>query len=145
MKASNKFVTALADGWSISPIYQVYTGLPYDGLVSGSNGGAGSLNRSGGQNRLVGLVERNAFTGPTVKNLDLRLSRRFYIKEKVNVEFLGEVFNLPNSVQITGINGTMYNLVSGGLTYNTAFGTINEAGGTLYRERQVQLGLRFQF
>jgi len=147
VKANNKFVTLLADGWSISPIYQIYTGLPYDGLISGSNGGAGSLNRSGGQNRLVGLLDRNAFTGPTVKNLDLRLSRRFYIKEKVNVEFLGEVFNLPNSVQITGINGTMYNLVtaSSSLAYNTAFGSITEAGGTLYRERQVQLGLRLQF
>lgn len=145
VKSSSKFVNVVADGWSISPIYQIYTGLPYDGLVSGSNGGAGSLNRSGGQNRLVGLVERNAFTGPTVKNLDLRLSRRFYIKEKMNVEFLGEVFNLPNSVQITGINNTMYNLTSGALVYQTTFGTVNEAGGTLYRERQVQLGLRFTF
>ncbi|HMV47715.1 MAG TPA: carboxypeptidase regulatory-like domain-containing protein [Blastocatellia bacterium] len=145
VRAGNKFVTALADGWSVAPIFQVYTGRPYDGLVSGSNGGGGSLNRSGGQNRLVGLLERNAFTGPTVKNLDLRLSRRFYIKEKMNIEFLGEVFNLPNNTQITDLNNTMYNLGSGALVYNTAFGSITEAGGTLYRERQIQLGLRFQF
>lgn len=147
VKTGNNVLNALADGWSIAPIYQIYTGLPYDGSVSGSNGGAGSLNRSGGQNRLVGLLERNAFTGPTVKNLDLRLSRRFYIKEKVNVEFLGEVFNLPNATHITGINSTMYTFSSstGSLNYNTNFGTITEAGGTLYRERQVQLGLRFQF
>ncbi len=145
VKTGNKVLNAFADGWSIAPIYQIYTGLPYDGGVSGSNGGAGSLNRSGGQNRLVGLLERNAFTGPTVKNLDLRLSRRFYLKEKMNVEFLGEVFNLPNTTQITGINSTMYNLSSGALAYNPAFGAITEAGGTLYRERQVQLGLRFQF
>lgn len=145
VKSDKKLLTALADGWSIAPIFQVYTGRPYDGLVSGSNGGAGSLNRSGGQNRLVGLLERNAFTGPTVKNLDLRISRRFYLREKMNIEFLGEVFNLPNSTQITDLNNTMYNLSSGALNYNTAFGTITEAGGTLYRERQVQLGLRFQF
>ncbi|MCG3145322.1 MAG: hypothetical protein HONDAALG_02912 [Gammaproteobacteria bacterium] len=145
VKTGNSVLNALADGWSIAPIYQIYTGLPYDGSVSGSNGGAGSLNRSGGQNRLVGLLERNAFTGPTVKNLDLRLSRRFYIKEKVNVEFLGEVFNLPNATHITGINSTMYNLSSGALVFNNAFGSITEAGGTLYRERQVQIGLRLQF
>ena len=145
VKSGNKALNALADGWSIAPILQVYTGLPYDGGVSGSNGGAGSLNRSGGQNRLVGLLERNAFTGPTVKNFDLRISRRFYLKDKMNVEFLGEVFNLPNTTHITGLNSTMYNLSNGALAYNTAFGTITEAGGTLYRERQVQLGLRFQF
>lgn len=145
VKTGSKALNLLADGWSIAPILQIYTGLPYDGSISGSNGGAGSLNRSGGQNRLVGLLDRNAFTGPTVKNLDLRVSRRFYLKEKVNVEVLGEVFNLPNTTHITGINSTMYNLSSGALVYNNAFGTITEAGGTLYRERQVQIGFRLQF
>lgn len=145
VKTGNSVLNAFADGWNIAPIFQVYTGRPYDGLVSGSNGGAGALNRSGGQNRLVGLLERNAFTGPTVKNLDLRISRRFYIKEKVNVEVLGEVFNLPNTTQITDLNNTMYNLSSGALNYNPAFGSITEAGGTLYRERQVQIGFRLQF
>ncbi|MBS1786713.1 MAG: TonB-dependent receptor [Acidobacteria bacterium] len=145
VKTGSKALNLLADGWSIAPILQIYTGLPYDGGISGSNGGAGSLNRSGGQNRLIGLLERNAFTGPTVKNFDLRLSRRFYIKEKVNVEVLGEVFNLPNTTHITNVNSTMYNLSSGALVYNNAFGSITEAGGTLYRERQVQIGFRLQF
>ncbi|MGH9939804.1 MAG: hypothetical protein ACREAM_26490, partial [Blastocatellia bacterium] len=151
LKADNKFATALIDGWSIAPIFQFYTGLPYDGLVSGSLSGpgittpAGSLNGAGSSSNRLPLLKRNAFTGPGVKNFDLRLSRRFYIKEKMNVEFLGEAFNIFNRTQFTGVNTTMYTLNGTTLTYNTVFGTLTEAGGTLYRERQIQLGLRFQF
>lgn len=144
VKVDNRVARALADGWSISPIFQFYTGFPYDGLIAGSNGGAGSLNRSGGANRFP-LLDRNAFTGPDAKNFDLRLSRKFYITERMNVEFLGEAFNIFNRTQFTRVNETMYSLQSGALNFNSAFGTISEAGGTLYRERQVQLGLRFQF
>jgi hypothetical protein len=80
-----------------------------------------------------------------VKNVDLRLSRRFYIKEGMNVEFLAEVFNILNRTQFTNVNSTMYALSGTTLTYQTSFGTISEAGATLYRERQIQLGLRFRF
>jgi hypothetical protein len=157
VKSVNKVVTALLDGWSIAPIYQVYSGIPYDGGISGSNGGAGSLNRSGGQNRLVGLLDRNAFTGPTQNIFNLRLSRRFYIKEKANVEFLGEAFNLPNTLLVTGVNSTMYILntqinathLVPTLDFNSSatngFAAVTAADSTLFRERQIQIGIRFQF
>jgi hypothetical protein len=153
VKADNKFATALLDGWSIAPIYQIFSGIPFDGGVSGSNGGAGSLNRSGGQNRLFGLLDRNSFTGPTQHVVNLRLSRRFYIREKANLEFLGEVFNLPNTLLVTGVNSTMYNLNStinathpvATLDFNAPFGTVTQADSTLFRERQIQIGIRFQF
>jgi hypothetical protein len=157
VKSANKAVTALLDGWSIAPIYQAYSGIPYDGGVSGSNGGAGSLNRSGGQNRLVGLLDRNAFTGPTQNIFNLRLSRRFYIKEKANVEFLGEAFNLPNTLLVTGVNSTMYILNTQinathpvpTLDFNSSatngFAAVTAADSTLFRERQIQIGIRLQF
>jgi hypothetical protein len=145
VSSGSKFATALLDGWSIAPIYQLLSGITYDGGVSGSNGGAGALNRSGGQNRLIGLLDRNAFTGPTQNIFNLRLSRRFYIKEKANLEFLGEVFNLPNTLLVTGVNSTMYSLSSGSLVFNTAFGGVTQADSTLFRERQIQIGFRFQF
>jgi len=147
LKVDNKVVTALIDGWSIAPIFQFYTGLPYEGFVSGSlsGGTAGGLNGAGSSSNRLPLLERNAFTGPGVKNFDLRLSRRFYIKERINVEFLGEAFNVLNRTQFTNVNATMYTLSGTTLNFNSAFGTITEAGGTLYRERQIQLGLRFQF
>ncbi|MCI0388863.1 MAG: carboxypeptidase regulatory-like domain-containing protein [Acidobacteria bacterium] len=147
LKSDSKFATALIDGWSIAPIFQFYTGFPYDGLVSGSLGGttAGSLNGAGSSSNRIPLAVRNAFTAPGVKNFDLRLSRRFYIKENMSFEFLGEAFNIFNRTQFTGVNATMYTLSGTTLNFNPVFGTITEAGGTLYRERQVQIGLRFQF
>jgi hypothetical protein len=161
VKLDNKSLTALADGWTVAPVFQAYTGLPYNGTVSNnlalpapSGSGTiftpgGGFNGSGSSNNRLPLIPRNAFTGPSVKNIDLRISRRFYIKENMNIEFLGEAFNLFNSTQITGLNQTFYALGSGAtattLTFNAPFATTTEAGGTLYRERQIQLGLRFQF
>jgi hypothetical protein len=151
--SGSKTVRVLLDGWSLAPIFQLYTGLPYNGNVSGSfsgnstvgtGTGAGSLNRSGGANRFP-LITRNEYTGPKVINFDLRISRRFYIKERMNVEFFAEAFNLFNRTQVTGLNTTFYTLSGATLNYNSTFGTITEAGGTLYRERQLQLAVRFQF
>ena len=146
VKYSNKFATALLDAWSIAPVFQYYTGLPYDGTVSGSMPSStnSGINGSGGANRFP-LLERNAFTGPNVWNVDLRLSRRFFIKESISVEVLGEAFNLFNRTQITGINSTFYRISGTTLTFEPTFGSIGEAGGTLYRERQIQLGARFRF
>jgi len=160
VEVKNTAIRTVADGWSIAPIFQYYTGQPLDAGVSGSlpnanpinpaipNAISSGINGSGGANRLI-LVPRNDFSGPDVWNVDLRLSKRFYIKEKFNVEFLGEAFNLFNRTQITGLNSSYYSVggtaQSATLTFQPAFGTANEAGGTLYRERQVQIGLRLKF
>jgi hypothetical protein len=149
VKVDSKLVTALIDGWSIAPIFQYYTGLPFDGLVSGSlpGGTGGGLNGANSSSNRLPLLERNAFSAPSVKNVDLRLSRKFYIKEGFDVEILGEAFNLFNRTQFTGVETTMYNLntTTLNLNFNPTFGTLVEAGGTLYRERQVQIGLRLRF
>jgi hypothetical protein len=144
IKASSAPIRAMLDGWSLAPILQVYTGRPYDGTVSGSFGGAGGLNRTGGDTRFP-LLDRNNYTGPKVVNVDMRLSRRFHFREKMNVEFLVEAFNISNRTQVTGTNTTMYTLSGTTLNYNSSFGQVTEAGGTLYRERQLQMALRFQF
>jgi hypothetical protein len=144
LKSGGRAMRAALDGWSLAPIFQFWTGIPYNGFVSGSFGGAGSLNRSGGANRFP-LIDRNAFTGPKVWNVDMRISRRFHLREKASVEFFLEAFNILNRTQITGINATYYRLSGTTLTYDSTFGTISEAGGTLYRERQLQMALRFQF
>lgn len=148
VKTDNKAVTALFDGWSIAPVVQIYTGIPYNGLVSGSTTSptqGGSLNGAGSSSNRLPLIGRNAFTGPYVWNADLRVSRKFYLKEKVSIEGLFEAFNIFNRTQITNVSATMYNLSGTTLTYQPAFGTTSEAGATLYRERQIQIGFRFKF
>jgi hypothetical protein len=109
VKSGNNALRAIADGWSIAPIFQLFSGIAYDAEVSGSGGGAGSLNRSGrAQPSLGELIERNASRRRPEERQRIRLSRRFYTQEKMNIEALAEVFNCPTSVQVTGVNSTAY-------------------------------------
>ena len=152
---------AVADGWTISPIYTYYSGIAVDPFVSGTmpaaspvlptvpNSTASGINGSGGRSRLP-IVERNGYSGPGVWNVDLRLSRRFFIGEKANVEALIEGFNIFNRTNITNVNNTFYQISGTAqaalMSYQTSFLTPSETGTNfLARERQVQLGFRFHF
>jgi hypothetical protein len=120
----------------------------------------GGQNGSGGASRFI-AIPRNNYRLPRIWNLDMRVSRRFRFTENTSLELLLEGFNLFNRTQVTGENGTIYNGSSvsatcnatrtactpatATLTYNAAFQTITAAGGTLFRERQVQWAVRFAF
>lgn len=152
----NKFAYALLNGWTISPILNWFSGARVTGNISGSPAGttAGGVNGSGGANRFA-LLPRNSFKTPSIQYLDIRLSRRFSLGEKAKLEVLGEAFNFFNRTQVTGINSTLYNFTTaaascpGGiapcLNFNTPFGQTTAADSTLFRERQVQLAVRFEF
>jgi hypothetical protein len=73
------------------------------------------------------------------------LSRRFSIGEKAKIEVLAEAFNFFNRTEVTSVNTTLYNLSGSTLTYNPSFGQTTGADSTLFRERQVQLAVRFEF
>ena len=171
----NAFGRALLNGWTIAPILNWFSGQRYTGNVSGSisasaagfapNGvtgvcigppgsdpattqscftPGGGLNGSGGSSRFP-LFPRGFFKQPAIQYLDLRLSRRFSIGEKAKIEVLGEAFNFFNRTQVTGVNTTLYNLSGTTLTFNPTFGQTTAADSTLFRERQVQLAVRFEF
>lgn len=140
-KANSRFTNLLLNDWTISPIYQYFSGKPYDGFVSGTSS---SLNGSGGNNRFP-LLERNAYRQSSLWNVDLRLSRRITLKENRSIEVLGEAFNLFNRTQVTGVNTTFYRLSGSNLQYEPTFGSTTDAGGTLFRERQIQIAVRFKF
>jgi hypothetical protein len=90
-------------------------------------------------------VPRNFFKQPNIWFVDLRISRRFAITEDANIELLAEGFNIFNRTQVTGVNSTIYAISGSNLTFNAPFGITTFADSTLFRERQVQLGVRFQF
>jgi len=148
--------------------------VPLNGFIAcftgAGSGTAGGVNGSGcgtgsgyfGANNRLPIVPRNFTRLPKIVNVDLRISRRFRFNETTNLEFLAEGFNLFNRTQVTGMSSTIYsvsNFVSNGLTPplgvpnatanltppNTPFKQVNAAGGTLFRERQVQLAVRFEF
>jgi hypothetical protein len=142
----NKAAHALLNGWTIAPIFNWFSGQRFSGNVSGSPSGttAGGLNGSLGSTRFA-FAQRNFFKQPSIQFLDLRLSRRFPIGEKAKIEVLAEAFNFFNRTQVTSQNSTLYNLSGSTLTFNSSFGQTTGADSTLFRERQVQLAVRFEF
>jgi hypothetical protein len=158
----------LLDGYSLAPVVELRTGLPYSLRTTGSipsikyvdtvnriqtlSGLGASINGSGGDNRIAD-VGRNTYRYPSVSNVDLRAAKLFKIKERSELEVMGEAFNLLNHQNVTNI-GTAGYLIDGAaspnsmprLTYQTTFGTVtNSNSTTLYRERQIQLALRLTF
>jgi outer membrane receptor protein involved in Fe transport len=153
----NQVGRAIFNGWTIAPIITMFSGARYTGTISGGGNvssafgfsqAGGTVNGSNGSLRFA-LVPNNYFKQPPVKYVDLRLSRRFSITEKTKLEVLAEGFNIFNRTEVTGVNNTIYAATASGsnvnLTYNTAFGTTTGADGFFFRERQVQLAVRFEF
>ncbi|MGH9883232.1 MAG: TonB-dependent receptor domain-containing protein, partial [Pyrinomonadaceae bacterium] len=96
---------AILNNWTISPIVNILSGPRLTGTLSGTlspasfgftgancTGGPGTcptpgggVNGSGGSTRFS-LVPRNFFKLPKIVNVDLRLSRRFRLKESMAIE-----------------------------------------------------------
>lgn len=161
----------LLNNYEISPSFSGQSGAPYSAGLSGifspilgsgvqatgTNGSAstsGGINGTGGAARVPG-IDRNIFKYKRDILLDLRLSKRFKIMEKYDVEILGETFNIANHLNQTGVGSTTaYSGVAGSntLTFNSPFAGFNPQTFTgsansnfIYTPRQVQLGARVQF
>ena len=143
---------ALLNGFTTSMVFFAKSGAPYSaGVGDGPAGGLRAGITGGGLPSLsrLPLFSRNAFRLPGIVNVDLRISRRFRLTNKANLEILGEAFNLLNRTQVTELNTRMY-LVAGTatastLTFDPSFQTVRAAGNNLVRERQLQFGVRMEF
>jgi hypothetical protein len=167
-KDSNPVIRGIVNGFSFSPIITISSGYAFVESVSGSPRAAGAtpqptssgITGSGAAfslNRFL-LAPRNSDQMPGLRNIDLRVSRQFGFTERLKLEVLAEAFNLFNHRQVNGINqtaysisGTVFNAATNSFAANLNFnpfnnlGVPNSAGSSLYRERQIQLGLRFLF
>ncbi|HEV8485770.1 MAG TPA: hypothetical protein VGV87_19660, partial [Blastocatellia bacterium] len=151
----NPFVKAVIAGWKLNGIVTLQDGGPVTGFVSGNltGGVTTSLNGSGGVNR-VPFEERNLYKRPALQNFDLRLGKEFRVKERYRLNLIAEAFNLFNHTNSFAVTTTKYDLITftptGGVATpafrpRTDFLILNSAQSTLYRERQMQLALRFSF
>ncbi len=52
----------------------------------------------------TGSLGRNTFFRPKFAQLDLRVSRKFYVNERVNLEFIADGFNLANRFNVGDVN-----------------------------------------
>jgi len=152
LSSNHTLARGIFDGFSVATVFFAASGEPYSAGVGGSPaGGLRAGITAGGLPSLsrFPLFSRNAFRLPKIVNLDLRISRRFHLTNKTNLEVHGEAFNLLNRTQVTGLNTRLY--VIGGtatastLTFDPAFQTISTAGNNIVRERQIQFAVRMEF
>jgi hypothetical protein len=151
----------LENGWHLNPVLQVQNGLPYSAGVSGTISGAAASGLTGsGNSGYLLQIGRNTYRQPTTANLDARLQKDLLLSEKhhINLELLGEAFNLLNHMNVTSVNSTAYSIGSTGtLTYQSfkpgpgkssqsGFGAISNADSTfVYSQREIQLGVKLDF
>lgn len=95
-----------------------------------------------------GNLGRNVLVGPTLKNLDLGLFKNFPVRERMNVQFRAEFFNLANHPNFSLPSNviTSFNSSTGVIT-DSRVGRIDGAadGNVTGAQRQIQFGLKFVF
>jgi hypothetical protein len=99
-------------------------------------------------NGTFGNFGRNALVGPTLRNLDLGLSKTVRIHERYGIEFRAEFFNIANhpnlglpSHSITRFNSTTRQVTDATLARITRAKDKNDGGA----QRQIQFGLKISF
>jgi hypothetical protein len=158
----------MLNDWTFSPIYQIQNGLPYSAFVSGNapGGTVSGINGSGGTNRLD--IGRNTFRQPNNWISDIRLAKSFKVREKYSVELMGDIFNVANKQNVTGVNTTGYFVSTGNVatrggtvacsaaapclnfdvdkSFNPLFSSItNTNSNFVYSPRQIQIGAKIKF
>jgi len=161
-RLANKSAKLILDGWAMSTIVTMATGQPVTPFISGTpspldggltGGEASNANPTAGR---AGWLPRNAFTAPGYHNVDFRLARQFAFGERVKLALLGEVFNLFNHTNVSGVNTTAFNYTAAGsglcaghtngcLVPNAAFLAPTATSSLLWGPRQLQVSGRLTF
>jgi carboxypeptidase family protein len=149
---SHGLLRNVMDHWTLAPIIHLSSGRPFSEHISGDApigtcSGCDGFMGTGGVERLP-FLERNSFHHRPFFNTDLRISRRWTMGESGrNVELMAEVFNLFNHRNVTERTHTLYRseTIQPTLAYDSNFATPVAAANTIYREREIQLGLRVHF
>jgi hypothetical protein len=159
---SNLFVREALGSWTVSTVWTIQATPPFS-IVDGSDNSGTGLgldladrvpgvpvwipNTGIGPSKMLNINAfaanpvgtfgdsgRNAYRGPSAKDIDLALMKRFQINERFNLSFRAEAFNLFNHPYFG----------SGNDTFNTpaTFGTFTTS---LNPARVMQFALRLQF
>ncbi|HEY9431147.1 MAG TPA: TonB-dependent receptor [Blastocatellia bacterium] len=152
------FGNLIARDWLLSPIVVAQSGRPFNLLL-----GFDANNDGNPQSDRPGQAGRNTGRGEAFYSFDMRLARRFFVKESRFVEISVEGFNIFNRTNFQGVN----NVIGGACMANGLPGPCM-AGATPLTDfdlrgrtdqkptsplgftsasdpRQLQLGVRFNF
>jgi len=148
-----EFLGKIFNDWKLAGVYTFGSGRPVNVMVSGDpNQDGNDMN-----DRLPGTA-RNSFLGPDYASMDLRLTRRFYVHDRLKLDLIGESFNLFNR------DNGLVRITEDGLESDTAyFEKISNSIGinyfpghyqipsnpvkimNSYPPRQIQLAMRLSF
>jgi carboxypeptidase family protein len=123
-------------GWEVSGVVQSYSALPYN-ITSGLTTVQGTAGRPVVNGA---FIERNAGASTSFLNVGVRVSRVFRLGGRIDLELLGEGFNLTNHVNVVTRNGT-FGTDSYPANPLPSFGTATAVG----EPRTFQLGARVRF
>ncbi|HKQ90694.1 MAG TPA: TonB-dependent receptor [Blastocatellia bacterium] len=115
------FANPIARDWLLAPIVVAQSGRPFNLLLGFDANGDG---RS--QSDRPGQAGRNTGKGDAFYSFDLRLARRFFVKESRFLEVTVEGFNLFNRTNFQGIN----NIIGGACVDTNALPVPCTAGAT---------------
>ncbi len=156
-KGQKELVKQLANGFTISPLITISSGVPFTPLIQGNaptqtvagvsyvgvTGGSGVL-ADGGTNRPP-FFANNSFQLPRTAIVDLRLEKSFTFWENKKLTLLGDAFNLFNHVNFTAADTQMYSITGSSLVFNPHFGVPTQSSNSLIGQRQMQVGVRLDF
>ncbi|MBS1794186.1 MAG: carboxypeptidase regulatory-like domain-containing protein [Acidobacteria bacterium] len=83
-----------------------------------------------------GNLSRNAFSGPTFKQVDLILAKKFRVTETMNFEFRTEIFNIFNSANFANPSVTLNNALPN-LSFNTTTGVYSASASNVLQPGQA--------
>ncbi len=164
-QGNNPFLKRLAEGWSISPIFNAQTGSPFSPIIAATDakGSLEAFNRPNlvpGQSLYVsnpspsqwvnksafsaqatgfGNAGRNILTSPGFQDIDLSVAKNTTIKERASLQFRAEAFNLFNHPNFGQPANSVTSSVFGQIT------STRTTRGDLGSSRQLQLGLKLIF
>lgn len=153
-------------GWTLAAVAVAGSGAPYSYAIYGGSyltGGGDSINASGGAVYLP-TIGRNTLRLPTRGRVDLRLTRAIRLRRQLLLEGFVQAFNVANSVSVSRVETRAFlvgtpatpgaptplvfqdaaTVASEGVQ-TAPFGTPLSSTSGFSRERQVELGVRFQF
>ncbi|WP_419804850.1 carboxypeptidase regulatory-like domain-containing protein [Terriglobus sp.] len=138
----------LTNGWSVKPLIQAQSGLPYSATVSGSTPNQCTNNTAtntaspfcdgtlaptsatntgllGTSQTYIPQIGRNTFRYPRIVNIDARLQKDFRVAEGKTFSLYIESFNLANHQNVTGVNAGAFTIASPAASAGASNGTAN--------------------
>jgi hypothetical protein len=162
LNISNELLNAVVGGWQLDSIATIQTGVPV--VITGANNNLASRPNSTGQSAKLSdptasewfntsvFVNPATYTygnlgrvlpdvrNPGVIQIDLSIIKNWKIKERGNLQFRAESFNVVNHVNLGFVSGG-FSAGSNGLNNSGTFGTITSARDP----RNIQLGMKLTF